>query len=1045
MRLKQGLYEKVINLALEEGLKEIDPQEVLIEIEPLDQGEAQHVLSRYLAEVLQHGLVCIKDRFGENDAFKRQIEVCNRIIKYLAAKANDRELLDWCIGTKARQLLALFEKRNTMFALSKTKVLRPVTPLSQSSLFTGSVVEPSMVNELKKEIVTADHIDMLVSFIKWSGLRLILDELKEFTQTRPLRIITTSYMGATDLKAIKELCHLPNTQIKVSYDTKVTRLHAKAYAFYRGTGFSTAYIGSSNLSNAAISSGLEWNIKVTERDMPHIIKNIAGTFEAYWNDLDFVSYQAKDEPVLRRALQSELLPNDMQFSFDIQPYQFQKEILEKLDAERKLHRRYRNLIVAATGTGKTVVSAFDYKRFCRDNPGKPNRLLFVAHRREILTQSQSCFRTILRNANFGELYDGLNQPTRIDHLFMTIQTFNSQDFHHLTTPDYYDFIIVDEFHHAAAKSYQDLLTWYKPKILLGLTATPERLDGRDILDYFDGHIAAEIRLPEAINRQLLSPFQYFGVTDEVDLSQITFERGRYDIGELEKVYTANDIRAKAVQRALERYVTSLDGVIGLGFCVSVNHAIYMAKRFTEWGIPSLALHGQSTLDDRETAKRRLINQEIRFIFTVDLYNEGVDIPEVNTVMFLRPTESLTVFLQQLGRGLRLCEGKDVLTVLDFIGQAHKKYNFEWKFRALLGNTKYSIQKEIEQDFLTLPRGCFIKMEKVAKEYVLSNIRGSLNNRMNLINKLRTFTSDFGMQPTLTTFLSQYDLKPSDLYRVDTLSRLCVQAGIKKNFDFPNEDAVRKALRRMTHVNSRRWIDFLLTILKDELPDRLSEEEERLLQMFYAMVWQKPLKDLGFSNIRDGIFLLMGCQPLYNEMIELLEWNYEAIDFVDEPVEVGFPCPLDLHCTYSRDEILAAVGYLTAETRPVMQSGVLYLRDYNTDLLFVTLNKTEKDYSPTTLYDDYAINSTLFHWQSQSTTAADSPTGQRYIHQRTSGGKVMLFVRENKRTDNQTEPYIYLGLVDYISHISSKPMSITWELRREMPAGMVNRANKMIIG
>ncbi|MGI5839215.1 MAG: DEAD/DEAH box helicase family protein [bacterium] len=431
MQLKQGLYEKVISLALDEGLKDLDPRDVMVEIEPIDQGEAQHVLSRYLAEVLQRGLIYIEEQYDKDEAIKQQIEVCNTIIKYLANKSNERELLDWRIGAKAQQLLAVFRKRNSIYALGDNKVIRPVTPLSQSSLFTGSAVEPSMVNELKKEIVTADRIDMLVSFIKWSGLRLILDELIEFTETRPLRVITTSYMGATDLKAIKELYHLPNTQVKVSYDTKVTRLHAKAYAFYRDTGFSTAYIGSSNLSNSAISSGLEWNIKVTERDMPHIIKNVTGTFEVYWNDYGFISYQEKDEPTLRKALQGEHSPDNTQFSFDIQPYQFQKEILEKLNAERKLHQRYRNLIVAATGTGKTVISAFDYKRFCRENSGKPNRLLFVAHRREILTQSLSCFRSILRDANFGELYDGLNQPTSIDHLFMTIQTFNSQSFHHL--------------------------------------------------------------------------------------------------------------------------------------------------------------------------------------------------------------------------------------------------------------------------------------------------------------------------------------------------------------------------------------------------------------------------------------------------------------------------------------------------------------------------------------------------------------------------------------------------------------------------------------
>ena len=677
--LQPGLYEQVINNALSSELSEIP--EARKSTAPIDTAEASKVLAQYLTDVVQKGLENVQDNGGGIEA---QIQLANQIVNTIQNTTQEADFASLGVDQRAEQLLALLRDNDPRLATGKSakELERPETSIAQSSLFTGAIHEPQMYTELKKEIVSADRIDMLVSFIKWSGLRLIMDELRQFTQSGgELRIITTSYMGATDVKAIEELRQLPNTKIKVSYDTKRTRLHAKTYVFYRDTGFTTAYVGSSNLSNAAISSGLEWNVKVTKKDLPETIDKIVATFESYWNSNEFEYYDEGQKERLTRALKDEKYSetdNSGIYTLDILPYSYQQEILDKLEAERTVRGYNRNLVVAATGTGKTVISALDYKRFCKQHPGHPCRLLFVAHREEILKQSLYTFRAVLKDANFGELFVGSHKADSIDHLFISIQTFNSQDFTTKTDADFYDYIVVDEFHHAAAPTYQKLLEYYQPKILLGLTATPERMDGKNILDYFSGRIAAEIRLPEAIDRKLLCPFQYFGVTDTADLSSLKWRTGGYDKNELSNLYTLSGMvaerRADLVVNSILKYVTDINEVKGLGFCVSIEHAKFMADYFNARGIPSMALTGDSPDEERNAAKQRLVSGELRFIFVVDIYNEGVDIPEVNTVLFLRPTESLTVFLQQLGRGLRLAENKECLTVLDFIGHAKMMFH-----------------------------------------------------------------------------------------------------------------------------------------------------------------------------------------------------------------------------------------------------------------------------------------------------------------------------------------------------------------------------------
>ena len=1011
------------------------------------------MLAQYLADVVRKGLDNVVDNGGD---LSKQIGLVNQIVDLIQNITGETDFAVLGVDQRAEQLLALLREQDPRLAVGKTAadLSRPETSIAQSSLFTGAIHEPQMYTELKKEIVSADRIDMLVSFIKWSGLRLLIDELREFTQNGgQLRIITTSYMGATDVKAIEELHKLSNTQIKISYDTERTRLHAKAYVFYRNTGFTTAYVGSSNLSNVAISSGLEWNVKVTRKDLPETIDKINATFESYWNSPEFECYTEGQKERLVRALKAEKYfeANETEvYTMDIAPYSYQQEILDKLEAERTVRGYTRNLVVAATGTGKTVISALDYKRFCKQNPGKPCRLLFVAHREEILRQSLYTFRAVLKDANFGELFVGNHRPESIDHLFLSIQTFNSQDFASKTASDFYDYIIVDEFHHAAAPTYQKLLVYYQPQILLGLTATPERMDGKSILPYFNNRIAAEIRLPEAIDRKLLCPFQYFGVTDTVDLNTLKWSAGGYDKGELSNIYTLSGAianrRADMVVSSLLKYVTDIDEVKGLGFCVSIEHAEFMSRYFNNHGIPSIFLTGKSSDEERKTAKVRLVNGEIRFIFVVDIYNEGVDIPEVNTVLFLRPTESLTIFLQQLGRGLRLAEGKECLTVLDFIGQANKRYNFEDKFAALLSNTTRSVTREIKDGFVSAPKGCYIQLEKKAAQYVLDNIKSSIERKSGLLDRISTFEEDTGKPLTLVSFLDHYHLDTRAIYgKKTTFYDLCAKVGLKEFSDYPLHDAAFKILLRLSTLDSQRLIRYLLKQLPqaEKLQwEELPELEQLMFKMFYSTVWGRPPEKLGFGNYLEGICAFRENEALYQETLELLTVCLDRISVVGKPVNLDFPCPLDVHCSYTRAQILAALDFVEDYS---VSEGVKHLREKNTDIFFTTLNKADKYYSPTTAYHDYSINEWLFHWQSQSTTSETSPTGKRYIAKKKGSGHALLFVREQKSDIYGAQPFVFLGPVYYVKHEGSRPMNVTWRLEQPIPAKFLKKTNKLVVG
>ena len=596
-------------------------------------------------------------------------------------------------------------------------------------------------------------------------------------------------------------------------------------------------------------------------------------------------------------------------------------------------------------------------------------------------------------------------------------------------------VIVDEFHHAEAPTYERLLSHLNPRLLLGLTATPERADGQSILHWFGDRIAAELRLWEALERNLLCPFQYFGIGDEADLSEISWRGGRYDPRELENLFTGDHARARRIAQAVHAKVANIRAMRALGFCVSVKHAQFMAEQFSSLGIPAVAIHGDSLPDDRRTALSKLARHPqpaVNVVFAVDLFNEGVDVPEVNTVLFLRPTESATVFQQQLGRGLRIAEGKDCLTVLDFIGHQHAKFRFDLRFRALTGGSRAGVMEQVKEDFPRLPPGCAIQLDEVAKGRVLANLRAVLQaNVAAWVSEIR----NLGPQATLAGFLASCELELADLYRGGRCwSALRRSAGIPIASAGPDEQRLQRGLARLLHLDDAGRLGTIRQYLTSDAPpqlDRLDTIDARHLEMLTTSVWGRGAEMP--ATTAEALDRLWEHPAIREELLELASNLENQLDHEVHELPVA-NVPLNVHGHYSLAEILVAFGRSDAARQQTVRQGVYRVEEAKSDLLFVTLHKTEKDYSPSTMYRDYAISPELFHWESQSTTAANSPTGKRYRRHQETGDRIMMFVRESKKdARDETMPYTFLGEADYISHTGERPMQIVWKLHRPMPA------------
>jgi superfamily II DNA or RNA helicase len=1028
--LAQGIYDALIDGQLSDVLQQ--HPELRSILGKLDPEEEPARYAAFVARVIEKAL-CL-----ENDGATR-LRLCNEIIEKIAGGPDTEFLRNSRLVAAVNPVLLEITPPH----YADAGMPRPETPLSESSLFTGSPTDPQLVHELGREMRSADSVDLLVSFIKWSGLRLLMSAFEEIAaRGGRVRIITTSYMGASDAEAVEWLAKLPNVEVRVSYDTERTRLHAKAYHFCRNTGFSTAYIGSANMSHAAMTSGLEWNLKVTAQDMPHILDKFVAEFETYWNSHDFIPFNPNEPSILREAIRHARTRSIVApVYFDIRPHPFQERILDALESERIVHGRMRNLVVAATGTGKTVVAAFDFKRFFEKND-RQARLLFIAHRKEILEQAAGTFRAVLRIPDFGELLVGPHVAERYDHLFCSVDMLSSRRLWEKVGADFYDFIVVDEVHHGTAASYRVIFNNFNPRILLGLTATPERMDGASVAADFGNRFAAEIRLPEALEEKLLCPFHYFGVADPISLAGEQFWRnGRYDIAALENVYTGAHVlalqRLDVVVSSLLRFEPDLKRVHGIGFCVSIAHAEFMTAKFNERGIASALLVGET--EERTRLLDEFRAGKIRFLFTCDVLNEGLDVPDINTVLFLRPTESLTVFLQQLGRGLRHAPEKDCLTVLDFVGQANRRYRVDRKLKALLSKRRFNIQREVEMEFPHLPAGCSIQLDRVAREHVLANIRENLRNLADQVHdRLESFEHEANQPLTFGNFVRFHDYEPEVLLARKTWTQWKTSARLADTPVDPDIEGLHNALISAAQMTGPREINRLRKIVahlrSNDAEAAVAEAGTSALSFHYRM-WGKPGRALGIMTIEESFNRLARNPSILRDLEEVLAWSDDESRVGSISAILPYACHLELHASYGSDEIKAALGGASLESAGMTGVGRLHFPEIKTVVALVTFQKTEKEFSPSTMYKDYPVSRELLHWETQSQTSAASETGQTLIHHEQRGYTMLFFVRSRKRQNGVTSPFTFLGPANLVSFQSERPIQTVWRLADPMPAEM----------
>ena len=913
--------------------------------------------------------------------------------------------------------------------------------------------QTNLLNELKKNLKECERFYFSVAFINYSGLQLLLDTLKEIeTKGVKGKIITTTYLNFTEPKALEKIQEFKNIDLKVFIANKDIGFHTKAYIFENKDNYKII-IGSSNITQSALKSNIEWNVRIISKEDAPFIKDVLKEYDNLWNmsselnDDVLQKYMLFLNEIKKMEVKRQLVFESLQ---PIQPNKMQVRAMENLNRLRE-HGENKALVIAATGTGKTYMSAFDVRQF------NPKRMLFIVHREEILKKAKQTFDKVLKGRNIKTgLFTGNKKEYDADYLFATIQTMNR--YYEEFDKSYFDYIVVDEAHRAASDSYVNVMEYFNPKFTLGMTATPERGDSLSVFDLFDNNVALEVRLYEALEDDLVIPFHYFGITDieGADLEGVNLD----DISEV-----ANRLM---INRRVDFIIDKMnfyghDGKFRklLGFCVSIEHAKYMAEEFTKRGIKSVALSGADSVATREKyiAKLESDKDDLQAIFTVDIFNEGVDIPNINTVLMLRPTNSPIIFIQQLGRGLRKSENKEFLTVLDFIGNHNKAFLISIALSGARYYDKDSLKVAVATDFIDVPGCTNIQIDEIAKERILAQIdRENFREMRYLKDEYNQFKSLCGGKiPYRLLDYIKYDGAPDPIKFIDkektylgfvakiekddNLKNLLLDKNFEKilkelNGNLPlkriNEFVILKYLLKNKSISIKQATDEILKYIEEIDTDSVKHAFECLNHQYYDSVMIKQrVKMIEYKN--DMLFRSSEFEKIINnkEYRKYIEdaINYGILRYKNEFKEGYYGVPfLKLYEQYKMVDVALLSNYRKIHSA-FRGSGLL--TNNNDYFLFIDLHK-EEGIEERINYKDKFLDREYFQWQSPNSTTQSSDRGRNLIFNKERKINLHLFVRKYKEIDKKAQPYIYIGKGDTVQYEGEKPITMKIKLHNEVP-------------
>lgn len=932
---------------------------------------------------------------------------------------------------------------------------------------------------LKNELMTCKKFYFIVSFIKYSGIQLLISTLDELEALGIQgEIITSVYLNITDPKALSKLLSYKNIKVKI-YNNSNESFHTKAYLFEKEK-YHTCIIGSSNISQSALYSAEEWNVKLTDNDFFDIYNQSFNQFQKLWNSNeaielteDFVGkyeeYREKNRPQNTfdyRKIQTEkkkFIPNSMQI-----------EILEKLKNTRESGNN-RGLVVAATGTGKTYLAAMDVKDFFKNR--KNSSFLFIAHREELLDNAIRVFSDILHidKENFGRIFSG-NKEVGHNMIFASVQSLRNcyKEF----DTDKFHYIIIDEFHHASASSYETIIHYFKPEFLLGLTATPERMDGKDILALCDYNLVGEMGMRKAMEKDLIVPFHYFGVNDiTVDYEKIPYKNGKYDEEILSNDLSVS-IRTDYIVEKMEKFGYDGKYMSGIAFCQNIKHALYMKNEFSRKGYKSELLTSKINLTERSKILESFRNKEIEILCVVDILNEGIDIPDINLLLFLRPTLSSTVFIQQIGRGLRKSVGKDFVTIIDFIGNHRKDYLITKVFsdeihnKSFLYEKKEKIIEQIKNQFANIPGASYIELDRICQERIIDKIEKiNFTSRNALKEMYNEFKNDIGKSPEEFLEISDFDSN------IELFVELVTKVGsfYETQVQFENDNFIKYYRMKNPKTDLLAYMEkkirlcepFTYLTVKFFLKSKYEGQNLRNKYINSEILLSEYKKYFSIKDKFKNFYLL---ERIFNELIEdeILEVDlygykiskkYEAIFYEeDKNFEKRLSDLINLGLNefrkndieeFNDNVLITHKEYKRIDLQILLDSKVPkgtwragYANTEKDICLFITNDKSHI-MQENLKYDNSLHSDEIIQWISQPKTYHSSSVGQMFIKHREKNMKVHIFARKYAfMNGNKTNPFIYLGQADYYRSFGDKPMTILWKLRRKLPQELIQELYKL---